>query len=151
MADQFNSMLAQLGEKWGLSLRLDQQNAAKLTDRHGAVWQLEYYPETGSFTFSGVIDCQIHSEEDYSFWLGLNRERDLMGYSYISVEDGLVHLECTLPADVLDAQQLGNLLENMSGLMVELVDYGAKGTLARSVPLQNGAGQTDGALMFLEV
>ncbi|EEA92148.1 hypothetical protein PJE062_1966 [Pseudovibrio sp. JE062] len=43
------------------------------------------------------------------------------------------------------------MLENMSGLMVELVDYGAKGALVRSVPLQNGAGQTDGALMFLEV
>ncbi|MGH0004256.1 CesT family type III secretion system chaperone [Pseudovibrio ascidiaceicola] len=151
MAQQFRSVLTQLGEKWGITLTLDEQHALKLNDRNGTAWQLEHYPDRDTFTFSGVVDCRVLSNDDYAFWLGLNRERDLMGYSYISIEEGLVYLECAMPANALDAQQLGNLLENMTELMVKLTAFGTQGKIDEPKPMQSGHDETQNSIVFYDV
>ncbi|SDQ32956.1 hypothetical protein [Pseudovibrio sp. Tun.PSC04-5.I4] len=151
MAHQLESALTQIGEKWGLTLVLDKQHALKLTDQNGTVWQLDHYPDRDALTFSGIVDCRILSNDDYAFWLGLNRERDLMGYSYISIEEGLVYLECAMPASVLDAQQLGNLLENMSDLMAKLTAFGMQSKMEAPEQVQSGRDETQNSMMFFNL
>lgn len=122
--DHFSQLIAQLGQRAGLALRL-QDGACALTDRHGAYWQLSLGRNSELMAIEGDLGLlSLWPDDTARRLLEFNTRHALLRGATLGVapDSGEIRLTLLLPVARTDAVQLENSLVNLMAVRASLLE-----------------------------
>ncbi|MPY21768.1 hypothetical protein FM037_17305 [Shewanella psychropiezotolerans] len=108
---KFETVLTELAQLWGVNIPTE-SDAIEIIDNQECLWVLECSKMSDTFTLYTHLNISLNAN-DINYWLSMNMKRDLLGSSWIGLDEGTLCLGLSLPKDKLDHHELNNIFENM--------------------------------------